>query len=293
MKTATDELILYKRYKDETAVFLKCLKAVRSDPGKQPIHRLRVEIKKMRALFYLFEKLFPSEFERKKMIGPVRKIFKLGGKIRELQVNVYCLKQYRPSARLLSAYASFVKKQEQKHRVRLRKAISKFEPGALKRTQDLVRICCAGLTEPLLKRAGVALIRSELKAVEKLLSGRTPAPAMHQIRIHLKRVGPVILLLQEMEPNKQLGDLQELIRTTGILIGNWHDEVVLLDSLLEFSRLSRFKETGNQGKVRNARVIHQWIQKIKTKNRGVYPVVKKGLAQIVQAVQSPRATALR
>ena len=58
------------------------------------IHKLRVEIKKLRAFLNLIS-FYSNNFKRKKAYKPFKKLFKQAGKVRELQLEIKILKKYK------------------------------------------------------------------------------------------------------------------------------------------------------------------------------------------------------
>src|ERR1035437_5541649 len=65
MKNTGYEKYLSRYYKREAALFLSDLNKAKLFPNEKNIHQLRVDIKRMRAVFSLLEMLFPKKFKAK------------------------------------------------------------------------------------------------------------------------------------------------------------------------------------------------------------------------------------
>src|SRR5580693_3756030 len=73
---------------------LRCLRSFAVSGNKEDLHRLRLEAKKLKsdaAFFHSWQK--SNGFEKR--IGPLNKIFKYAGMIRDAQVNLELMEEYQ------------------------------------------------------------------------------------------------------------------------------------------------------------------------------------------------------
>jgi CHAD domain-containing protein len=73
-------------------------------------HQLRVELKKLNALFDLIE-FSSTKFRRKKVIKPFKTIFKQAGKVRDLQIEEASFKKHMQDDLLVAFRAKLDKRQ--------------------------------------------------------------------------------------------------------------------------------------------------------------------------------------
>jgi CHAD domain-containing protein len=73
---------------------VKGLKKIYEDPEKETVHDFRVDLKKMRSVFFLMEKV-SGEKKIKAMHHQIRDIFRKAGHIREMQMEIEWLARHR------------------------------------------------------------------------------------------------------------------------------------------------------------------------------------------------------
>lgn len=100
---------LIKYFKKRKANIVTLLEKPRSEYSADTFHELRVEIKKLNALFHLVEGC-TKDFHRKKIFKPFKLIFSQAGKIRELQLEEAMLKKHFPRSSLVN-YKNDIKQQ--------------------------------------------------------------------------------------------------------------------------------------------------------------------------------------
>ena len=105
---------LKKYFKSHTSEIDALLKKPDKDFSKEDFHRLRVEIKKIRALTAML-KPAAKKFKQKKALKPLKKIFQQAGKVREIQLEEALLHQRDPKHRL-KTYTRNLRAQELKEK---------------------------------------------------------------------------------------------------------------------------------------------------------------------------------
>jgi len=94
MKKVKQDNPLITYFTERWAVFTLHLNNTIAHFGEEDLHQLRVEIKKMRALFSLLEGAIPGGFKKKKYEKPLQKLFRPGGKLRETHMNKVLVEAY-------------------------------------------------------------------------------------------------------------------------------------------------------------------------------------------------------
>ena len=93
---------------------------------------------------------------------------------------------------------------------------------------------------------------------------------LHKIRIRLKSISAILRLLETYRPDNKWAKLKKEIKPLGLLIGEWHDQQVLADTMKQFINRSHEKnhEIENVKKVvkqidrENKRIVKQVGQKL-------------------------------
>jgi CHAD domain-containing protein len=187
------------------------------DPEK--LHRLRVEVKKMKALLLvsagsLNDDLLPETFE------PVRKVFKKAGKIRSAVLHLELLKEEKINDKKLE---KALRKSAEKDGKKFRKN-SKDNFQAFSTQNALLKHHFTAVSGKHLQQ----LYEKELHSLGKLSHKRTGDPGLHECRKKIKYLLYIAEILdgpwvKSTKLNKfYLKKLEESL-------GEWHDVVDLVD----------------------------------------------------------------
>lgn len=239
MKKKDPAKYFHKYYKQNLISFLKHLKKVRTKPGEENVHHLRVEIKRIRAVFRLLEMLFPEDFSRKKNYLVFRNIFKSAGKLREIHINKKYFKEHKAQASKATSYIKFLNKEELKAKKELVKYARIFNDKKIKILNKNIKELCERMKEEKIVNECVSFIKKEAFKIELLLPKRSEIEAMHEIRIRMKSLGSIAFLLNDIDPSKEFKELLETVKRTETIIGNWHDKEMLSSSLKDFLKKSK------------------------------------------------------
>jgi CHAD domain-containing protein len=186
----------------------------------ETFHELRVEIKKLKALFELIT-FCSKKFKSRKTFKPFRTIFKEAGKIRELQLQQTILEK-QPSFHLLKKYPNRLKKQEIK---KTKNFFSLANKRLIKKLKGKYRKIIYLIIK--IRKKKVNRYRNKTrKEIKKLISKNIfKKNKMHNFRIRLKmyqyneKVFPVAQSSKLISTQTELSDM----------LGEWHDyEVAIL-----------------------------------------------------------------
>src|ERR1700757_2161449 len=103
---------LEKYFKDRINTINSLIKKRENNYSPNDFHTLRVEIKKIKAFLVLLEDC-NKEFDHRAFSKPFKDIFKVAGKVRELQVERSTLKKYY-SGSIFNEFLVHLKNMEQK-----------------------------------------------------------------------------------------------------------------------------------------------------------------------------------
>lgn len=215
--------------------YKKCLNRIgkilkQDDFTEETVHQLRVEIKKIRALFILLHHI-DRKFPTHKFYKPFETIFEMAGKTRAVQVEEKLLKEYifNSSDLYLAQLQTLVLKKSD----RLKKAASSDAIAKLDRGKKAIA--------PFLNKVTEKRVQHFLKTSGKKLNGLLKRKIfkeqdLHALRKHLKsfyfiaKIGYENMIIPE--PWSKLLEL----------LGEWHDEQVAIEHLRKAIYSSRFTQ---------------------------------------------------
>lgn len=239
VKPVTASAYLSSHHKHQLKQLTKDLKLVKSGFERGDIHRLRVDIKKLRALYRLMELLYPKQYEAKEHMPPLKKVFKHAGEIREMQVNLDYIKQYKLPAGIVKPYIAFLKEHGKEARHRLKRNIKHYKEdgGTLTKTE----------LSALYKQLSILniehILYDETKSIQNLVHDKLTVNRLHEIRKRLKSLAEVIKLVTCINPGFLPEALPAVLKQTETLIGQWHDRIVLIQSLNSYMAECKLPDT--------------------------------------------------
>jgi CHAD domain-containing protein len=204
----------------------------------ETFHELRVEIKKLKALFELIT-FCSKKFKSRKTFKPFRTIFKEAGKIRELQLEQTVLEE-QPNFHLLKKYPNRLKKQEIKKiknffSIANKRLIKKLKGKYHKIIYLIIKI----------RKKKVNRYRNKTrKEIKKLIRRNT----FKKIQIHNFRKRLKVYEYNEKigNPNQQNKLIPDKNRLSAML-GEWHDYEVIIIHLKK--TISFYKTNSNERKL--------------------------------------------
>jgi CHAD domain-containing protein len=235
-----DSKTISEIYKEHEKSFLKHLKSAKSVDEKK-IHKLRLDVKRLRPLFTFFESLSKNKIDKKKVLKLISPVFKSAGKIRTTTLNIKLSQVYRSKAILgFKIHLQLKEKQQEK---KFLKAIKKFERKKFKKLHKK--------TLDVLKKTGQKLGHKRIEEYVKDFSGKNPTDIvdidnnkdLHDIRKKLKDLKTLTELLENIAPKRKLIIRQQKVEAIEETIGKWHDTVILVQEFEKFIKDSQNTNT--------------------------------------------------
>ncbi len=190
------------------------------------IHDLRVNNKKINALFFLLESLNPSKFNLKKDSKELKKFFKKIGKIRDYHVAQIVLKKYENNldqnfSDCLTLFRSDIVKNKRNFRNWIKTHDIK---SFLIRQDKLVKVPYE-IEDEFLKSKGNTLV-NKLKR-EIIFENERNYKVWHKRRILLKKLRFLIEALKfSLKDWNKFDQRLKKVKLLEELIGDWHDLVI-------------------------------------------------------------------
>lgn len=185
-------------------------------------HQLRVELKKLNALFDLIE-FSSKKFRRKKLIKPFKTIFKQAGKVRDLQIEEATFRKHQ-EYNLLVEYSSNLRKKQFKEK---KLFFSLLNNKTTKQLKKNYKKCISFLSEVDREKVDRYLLKKRGEIKNFLNQPNLQEEQLHELRKLLKiyYYNEMSLLLDNKDqktPRKK--------RLTELL-GNWNDGVITITHL--------------------------------------------------------------
>ncbi|MEP7321917.1 MAG: CHAD domain-containing protein [Saprospiraceae bacterium] len=213
---------LKKYLKNRKGAIHFILEKPRATFSTSTFHKLRVEIKKLNALFDLIN-FCSKDFKRKKNFKPFKEIFRQAGKVRELQLEDIMLHKYH-SVTSLNDYRNNLKNLGIQEQEMFFSMINKHFIALLKNKYELI----IPLLSAINKKEANRYMETKINSIQKLLDKRSlKTQDFHEIRKQIKLFGfnrKSLSLKDKINPISN----QKLL---GNLLGKWHDNHVIINHL--------------------------------------------------------------
>jgi CHAD domain-containing protein len=185
----------------------------------EDIHNLRLSVKKLRALFTLINAVVPS-FKMQYALIPFELLFDQAAKVREARLQYQMIPQL-PATPVTQSYRSKLKRTAEKERKSLAAQCTTKAWKELKTTSKKVE---ASLNKVSMKKAKDFIAKQKKKLKKKITPDPIPPNELHDVRKSIKNQQYFEKMFKLKPALAFSGALEELI-------GQWHDEVVLLEGL--------------------------------------------------------------
>lgn len=232
--------LLFHFFKERENIFLQHLERLNIRLDEEDIHNLRRAGKRIKALYLLFQKIDP-DFNFEKRFRPIKNIFNNAGALREIQVNIKTLTSYKPSDELLNVYETFVENIRQVLRCQLIDSLEAYKPEKNEKSINKVKKLCKDVEHLSIIEASKSLLDSNLGQIKELLHPNIREEEVHEVRISLKRISPVVNLLGSLKVFDTTKEFLN-IKTAEDKMGYWHDRVVMNTSVQQLEKGNKITE---------------------------------------------------
>lgn len=230
--SAGDFLIRY--YQKRSSSFLlniynACITVTEND-----IHKARVDLKKIYALLSFFDMLGLKTFNSKGTQKIFKEVFAASGKIREIQMNLLYLESLEESDDEIQLYSEYLRSLYKKKIKRFIQSIIRFDEKEFKQIRGSIRQNCRNIKIVKIVNKCDDYFRMHSARISKFRSGSENIENVHKIRKEMKNISAIAKLLKYLYVDEFLEKLISEVDKTEVIIGEWHDRVILRDSLESF-----------------------------------------------------------
>ncbi len=262
---------LYRFYRKRVASFLANLYKAGITSEMKDIHRSRLDVKKLYALFQLFELIDADTFNQKKHIARFNNLYRRSGKIREIQVSLLLLERFDQSSAVLESFRAFMLNQEKLQTVKLMKVIREFREKDIRKTDKVVQLVIGLVNPARMVSQSNRFLAEKSKRVTVLTALADQPENVHNIRKELKSMSTICTLLLSMRQDEFLDRVVTSLNQSEMMIGSWHDNMVLMDYFDKFISTSenipealtnRLQEIGSVLKKENTEVLGKLLPEV-------------------------------
>ncbi len=226
--------LIYIAYQKKIKSLKSHLEKIPGEYDIELIHRLRLDIKRIRVIYHLLEIFVPEKFNAESRYSYFRNLFKSTGLVREIQLEIKALDHYYASGDMLLPFKKHLLKEEKLARKKMISAVKKIDIKKFRKIEKKIRKVCNKISSREFLDKTVAYILSEAGKIRNLLDSSEESGKTHKIRQHLKSMGNVIVLIRPFFPGKKLEPISRKIKVIDNLIGSYHDHFILMTTLEKF-----------------------------------------------------------
>lgn len=204
------------------------------DASELHIHQLRVTTKKLRAIAGLLENI-GSGLVSRQVLQPIRRVYKAGGRVRDLQVLLGIVRGYENT--LQEKYPDwelYLGGQMAIHKTEFRYRAGRLAPDTSGAIAGEMTAALQAVPQEAFGKLVDDWIRQISTQIIALLDGPQTPEDLHTARSRVKDVLYVLQWLQAGGVDHPLLLQIEKVRLLGSQLGDWHDRVVLLENLHQF-----------------------------------------------------------
>jgi CHAD domain-containing protein len=225
----TEELSRYGLlhfYCQERAKFDRSLFISRKTLEPEAIHQYRVALKRIRALFHMLEFITRGKFESDILFHPVRAIFKPGGNLRDIHVQLELLEDYEETLDMsfdkIREFLFFMEiRSQRKFLKRTRKSIEKPMDKLMWNLKGIAD----NITEDEFNQGTIDWIYSEMNFLKEIHGHIHDPKVFHRFRRHQKETFYMIDFINKYTSGQIAieGSLKNM-KIIAKKIGDWHDQ---------------------------------------------------------------------
>jgi CHAD domain-containing protein len=245
---------LFRFYRKRTTSFLANIYKASVTGETKDIHRARLDVKRIFALYNLFEMLDPHAFKKRGGYKLFRPLYRQAGKIREIQVNYLLLANLPVPGEDFSPFVKWLRADELRTVEKFLRLVKNFREPELEATDRVVQKLCRSSSIYKLRSKTLALIKEKAIEIRELQQGEPGDKGIHKIRQKLKTMSTIATLVYSIKAGQKLDQIISLLNKTEMMIGDWHDRVVLRESI---DRFLEQKTVGSKEELASMELLRQ------------------------------------
>ncbi len=229
------------------------------------VHQLRLTIKKLRAINKLARQSgFDDSEEYERLATRVKKLFKMAGEIRDMQVQIQLLDTYEEfTGNEYTEFRRYLHKREKKRISQLCDAPHKVkaQPAAIA-ANEKTGSRLSGMDDQAITNSAMAVLDGIYQQTTKLSKGRISNVSLHSIRKKVKQVRYIHNVLEVVYPGFNYERIPDsTIREIESTAGHWHDCLVRVEVLRDC--ITKMKKPDSATKVKYRKLMGVFRDELK------------------------------
>ena len=224
----------FRFYRKRTASFLVNIYKAGITGASKDIHRARLDVKKILAIVDLLRIVRAKSDKDPEFEKIFKKLYRASGRIREIQVNMLLLTRAEFAGYDMTLFNNYLLMQEKKMTIEFLKEIRKFNEQKLSRIEKRIKKEVSKITSSTLQKKTKRYIHSKIKLIQELLETGDGEENVHKVRQHIKELSTVLSLVFAIKASDNLEMVINRLNKSEMMIGDWHDRVILADSMRNF-----------------------------------------------------------
>jgi len=224
----------FRFYRKRTASFLVNIYKAGITGASKGVHRARLDVKKILAIVDLLRIVRAKSDKDPEFEKIFKKLYRASGRIREIQVNMLLLTRAEFAGYDMTLFNNYLLMQEKKMTIEFLKEIRKFNEQKLSRIEKRIKKEVSKITSATLQKKTKRYIHSKIKLIQELLEKGDCEENVHKVRQHIKELSTVLSLVFAIKASDNLEMVINRLNKSEMMIGDWHDRVILADSMRNF-----------------------------------------------------------
>ncbi|MDP4291530.1 MAG: CHAD domain-containing protein [Bacteroidota bacterium] len=223
----TEKLINY--FEKQQQLFTEYYNESRKYYTINSVHEMRLCMKRLRALFLFFEALEPDIISTKVLLSRFRKLFKLAGRIRDIQIQKKLALHLETELEAsFIEYIHFLNKNEKKAIKAFEKKMHGYEPEKdFSSIRNLISDTLSSYPSDDLSLRGKQIIFDKFVLVQQMTREKLNSTQLHAIRTKLKQIAYLLKIWKGHENVTQVIPVERTqLQATEVKLGLWHDYVI-------------------------------------------------------------------
>ncbi len=245
--------------------------------AEKDIHRARLDMKKIYAILEMFEMLNPEKFDPGNF-EVFKSLFRFSGKIRELQVNEIVIARYGEPSQGMLAFNKYLHLRENKLTKQFLSVVQDFDEKKLKTAERSIKKLCSEIKVKTLKARSEKFILKKAKKISLLRFYPGNPENIHGIRKQLKSMVTILTLVAMVFRDEKHEAILGKLNQTEMLIGNWHDNQVLMEYIDQF--LHKHKSFSRECQLQLLVVRNKIIKDNQELLKALFPKIEEVLSVI-------------
>jgi CHAD domain-containing protein len=233
---------LYHYYQKRIASFLLNIYQAGITAKEEDIHKARVDLKKIFALFDFFKMIGFDMFKNEKPQQIFNAVFNAAGKIREIQMNLLYIENLGENDPALKLFSRYLKNNSKKKTRLFIQSIINFDERRLTKIRGNIKKNCRDLAIENIIHKCDEFFQMHSAKIKKYRLKSDETENIHKIRKEMKEISSIAGLLNLLKVDECTENLIKALNQAELLIGEWHDRIVLNKSLNHFIKVNENKQ---------------------------------------------------